>query len=343
MRRAGRSRIALTAAAAVAAVLALSPSPAEASLEGPCRATIAGVDVEPLDTGATGDKIDVKEGDDVVVTMSGRLMTHLKLKIAFAGSEITIKDKDISAAAWSEAVPVDDYAKWGKGLYLVSGEATGQGGFSCKGAALVNVEGNPLSSLAGAVGLGMAILGVAGVGAAGAAAYRASARPKRTVEAWTADQLETLASADAAGAAPREDTQLDELNDAVRASTAGFVSCWALVLPALLLTTGAMIGGGGGAAEEPRPVAARTSLPRARWRPKLSLFGLLAGLVGGVGVGVLLQQYAVVYPTRSVAIIYIVVGLLTGLVIPSIGRWFGVRAVNRAVDDAERRLASARA
>jgi hypothetical protein len=327
--------------AATAVLLALGPARAEASLEGPCAATIAGVDVEPLGTGATGDKIDVEEGTAVVVTMNGRLMTHLKLKIAFAGSEITVKDKDISAAAWSEAVPVDDYAKWGTGLYLVSGEATGQG-FSCKGAALVNVEGNPLSSVAGAVGLGMAILGIAGVGAAGVAAYKTASSPKRTVEAWTADQLETLATADAATPAPREErTKLDDLNEAVRQSTGGYVSCWTLALPALLLTTGAMIGGGGGAADEPRPAA--TSLPRAHWRPKLSLFGVLAGLVGGVGVGVLLQEYGVVFPTGSVAILYLVVGLLTGVVVPSIGRWFGVRAVNGAIDDAERRLASARA
>jgi hypothetical protein len=330
----------LAAVAATAALTALSVEPAAAGITGPCTATIGGTDVAGLSTGPTSKAVVVKQGDDVVVTMrAGRPMNHLKITLSFSGlnGTVTIEDKDISSSSWSETVEVDRYAKWGKGLYLVKGESTGNG-FSCSGAALVEVEGNPLSSVAGAIGLGMAILGIAGVGVAGVAAYRTASSPKRTVEAWTADQLETLAAADAPAEPKDERTELDEVNAAVRASTGGFMSCWTLALPAVLLTTGAMIGGGG-APETP----AGPRLERAHWRPKLSLFGLLAGLVGGVGVGVLLQQYGVVYPTDSVTIVYLVVGLLTGLVVPSIGRYFGVRAVNRAVDNAERRLASARA
>ena len=40
---------------------------------------------------------------------------------------------------------VDDYARWGVGLYQVTGSSTGPG-LSCSGIALVRVEGNPLST-----------------------------------------------------------------------------------------------------------------------------------------------------------------------------------------------------
>jgi hypothetical protein len=53
----------------------------------------------------------------------------------------------------------------------VSG-TSGAGGFSCTGAALVNVDGNPLGTVAGGAGLALAAVGGIGVAGAGFAAAK---------------------------------------------------------------------------------------------------------------------------------------------------------------------------
>ncbi len=84
-----------------------------------------------------------------------------------------------------------------------------------------------------------------------------------------------------------------------------------------------------------------TRLPRVRWRPRLSVAGTVGGLLAGAGTVVLLQQYAVVYPTRAVAIEGLVGGLAVGLVMPSLLRVFAVWRANRTIARAEQRLNSA--
>jgi hypothetical protein len=52
------------------------------------------------------------------------------------------------------------------------------------------------------------------------------------------------------------------------------------------------------------------------------VLGAFSGLLTGLGAGVLLQEYAVVYPTRTYGIIYIVGGILFGLAVPLLRRSF---------------------
>ena len=115
--------------------------------------------------------------------------------------------------------------------------------------------------------------------------------------------------------------------------------CHFWVLPALLLTGAAMAAGAG----PPSAPKQGVRLPRVGWRPRISAVGLVGGLLAGAGIVVLLQQYAVVYPTRAVAIEGLVGGLALGLIIPSLLRVFAVRRVNRAMARAERRLNAASA
>jgi hypothetical protein len=125
-----------------------------------------------------------------------------------------------------------------------------------------------------------------------------------------------------------------ELEDVVFLQHLQFEYCGWFVLPALLLTGAAVAGGGG-----PPPAAQpSTRLPRAGWRPRISAVAVIAGLLVGAGVVVLLQQYAVLYPTRSVAIGGLIGGLALALVLPSVGRIFAVWRVNRIIGRAERRL-----
>jgi hypothetical protein len=227
MRRVRQGRVVLGAVVAAVCSIALTASPASAGLSGPCTATIGGKNVADLETGPTSTPVKVKENDRVIVTMSSsRQMNHLEITLNFAGSGVTVKDKDISSNSWAESVPVDDYAKWGVGLYLIEGVGTGTG-FSCTGDALVEVEGSPFGTFAGWIALGVAILGVLGV---------------------------------------------------------------------VVMTLGALRGTLG--------------------RLAAVLIGGIAGLLAGAGVGVLLQQFAVVYPTRNVAWAELGIGILVGIVAP---------------------------
>ena len=220
-------RVALAAVAGLAVYCALAVEPAAAGITGPCSATIAGRNVASLSTGARSGAVHVRKDSTVAVTMSaGRQMTHLKVRLHFAGFSWTVKDKPISSNSWAESVDVNSYATYGIGLYLVEGWGNGPG-VSCSGDALVAVDGNPLTTVAGGAGLAAAILGALGVAAAAAGGLRRGGR-----------------------------------------------------------------------------------------RPRISLLGLLGGLIGGLGAGVLLQQYAVVYPTRIAAIIELALGLGIGLVVP---------------------------
>jgi hypothetical protein len=147
----------------LALCLAFAPI-AGATIEGPCEASIAGQDVKNRETNATSDPITVAEGSSVRVSMSAaRPITHLKVELEFAGIRWTVHDEPTTGRTWSKEVAVDDYATYGVGLYKVIGSSSGPG-LSCSGAALVKVEGNPLTTVAGLVGLGLAIVGGVAVG-----------------------------------------------------------------------------------------------------------------------------------------------------------------------------------
>ena len=81
---------------------------------------------------------------------------------------------------------------------------------------------------------------------------------------------------------------------------------------ALLILPPMMIVGMGGSGSVPSSTPADHQRGRA-WRLRLSPLAVLSGGVGGLGVVVLLQQYAVAYPTRGLALTGIGGGVLLGL------------------------------
>lgn len=56
-----------------------------------------------------------------------------------------------------------------------------------------------------------------------------------------------------------------------------------------------------------------TGRSRGGWRPRVSPLGMLSGAVGGLGAVVLLQQFAVAYPTRGLVLTGVVGGALLSL------------------------------
>jgi hypothetical protein len=147
---------------AAAAALAAAPN-ALAEIDGPCRASIAGQNVATQETGAMSEAIKVADDARIPVTMSStKPITSLKVEIEFGGFGWTVHDDGTEGTSWAKTVDVEDYADYGVGLYKVVGTSSGQG-FSCTGAALVEVEGSPLSTIAGLAGIVMAIVGGLGV------------------------------------------------------------------------------------------------------------------------------------------------------------------------------------
>jgi hypothetical protein len=232
-------RIPLAAVALVAIAAVVAPS-AAAEISGPCTATINGQNVKDQGVGALDKAITVENGAIVPVTMSaGSEISHLKIQIEFAGMRWTVRDKASHGKSWSSDVKVKNYAKYGVGLYKVIGSSSG--GVSCSGSALVKVKGNPLTTIAGIVGLIAALGGIAGVGGA------------------------------------------------------------------LLLASHAGAMGVG-----------------------KSLLGLLSGLVGGLGLAVLLQQFALVYPTPAATTVCLGGGSLVGIGLTLLGKILGSGAAAAA-------------
>jgi hypothetical protein len=157
-----------TVTAAKAGLLALAATAilaggAGAVIDGPCTASIAGTNVKDLGATSASDAIKVKKDAVIPVSMSAsKPIDHLKVTISVAGFSYDAKNGPASGTSWTRTVNVNDYAKWGVGLYQVTGSSSGPG-LECSGAALVEVEGSPLSTPAGWAALALTVIGVIGL------------------------------------------------------------------------------------------------------------------------------------------------------------------------------------
>jgi len=338
---------AIVAAAGAALFLPLLAAGVAADTKGPCTAGLAKpgwalTNTDSLDT--PGSAFQVNKDEKVEAGMfspfGGGAFTYHRVQLEFAGFRWTVSEKLDSGTdtEWRETVNVNDYAAFGVGLYKVIGYGRLAGGQDCIGTAYVKVTGrNPLTTAAGAAAAGATAVGVVAVAAAGAAGA-GTKKPEEEV----VDKIEEIAR--------EEETQKElekarqraqELRQApfYRVALLRMVFCSVAALPALLLTGVAMITEGG----QPASPAPERGLPRLPWRPRISVVGILGGLLAGIGAVVLLQQYALVYPTRAVAIEGLAGGLAVGIIVPSLARILPVRRVNRRIGWLERRLKEAAA
>jgi hypothetical protein len=151
-------------AIAFAFVAALVAVPdAAAWVNGPCEATVSEENIITRGTSARSDAISVPQTGGVLVTMrSERPLERKKVEIEFAGIPYTVHDEPTTGTEWSSVVPIDDYATYGIGLYKIVATSTGPG-VTCEAATLVDVQGEPFETAAGAIGLGLLIVGGLGV------------------------------------------------------------------------------------------------------------------------------------------------------------------------------------
>jgi hypothetical protein len=230
---------------------------------------------------------------------------------------------------WAGAVPIDRYATYGVGSYranITVGEPALDSEFTCYVAVFLKVKGNPLSTIAGGVALGVTAVGAGGLAASGAR----GARGPRLPEGFEADVLadsgkvaELEARSDMEPAREQVLIQNREVRDAQAMKLVDLLGkrmCAAMMLPAIFMVMGAPMGGGA----PPRP--------RAHWRPRISVVGLVSGLLFGAGGVVLLAQYGIIFPTRNAGIAALIAGLAFGLIVPSLGRLRAVGKINKRID-----------
>lgn len=304
---------------------------ANAEISGPCGATLNAVDVAGVDSGSRGDDIKVGEHDRVPVTMSSAtgFRSH-KIQLEFAGRRWTVsEDTDDGSPTFSDSVNVDKYATYGVGLYKVVGVATLTDGTKCSGAATVDVSGNPLATVAGAVAAGTVVLGTVGALASGGLAVGGLGSAGTAAEtAFAEGERERLASPDP--------YRYSYPYRPYRPWPWSMLGClWALPMMLLMLPFMAVAGGTG--APEPQPARELPQFPRMRWMPRITLLGVLSGLLAGLGAAVLLQQYSIEYPTLAAIIRDGVVGALVyGLLIPTLGNTVAILRFNGRINRLER-------
>ena len=76
--------------------------------------------------------------------------------------------------------------------------------------------------------------------------------------------------------------------------------------------------------------------PALRWRPRVRVFGIISGMLGGLGTVVLIQQYGLAPLGRALTLQGLAGGALSGIIVPSLVYAVVVRRYNR-------KLAAARA
>ena len=303
---------------------------ASAEIEGNCEARFKGLDVEPLSSTDPGDAITVQEDEIVsVLFISPEGFESHEVTVQFAdvpGAKIEAEsgDDDDGDTQWTGDVNVDDWASYGAGLYRVEGSATLSDGTECSGAALIDVDKNPLTTVAGLVALGAGAIGAGSIAASTVTSVLEGRRASRRIEDWITNEVEQV-NLGRRYTPPDRGVLFGNVMDAW---------CLFMVLPAIILTGAAMATGGGGE-------ATGVSLPRASWRPRLSVSGTIGGILLGLGVVVLLQQYGEIFPDLGTIIGALAIGLALGIVLPLGIRAVSIVSLNRALGRAEARLAQA--
>jgi hypothetical protein len=337
-------------AAGTALFLPLLALSASADINGPCSATLNGANVNDIDSSGSALEVDHNSNAQAVMTanqQTGGFEYH-RVQLEFAGRRWTVSDQvDGGDPTWTETVKVSDYATYGVGLYKVIGYGRLARGEECVGIAYVKVTGkNPLSTVAGGSAAAAGAAAAGGLAAAGVA----NARPRKPEEA-VIDAIDNLGKAEEAAqdkAAMQQATRegrervrieqriatanvIQEAFGSSRLALYYLLGCFtlALFLP-LLVVMGTMSGSGSAI-----PAGDPGRLPRAPWVPRITLLGVVSGLLLGASVVVLLQQFAVLFPTLGVAIAGIVLGLLAGVIVPSLARLIPVRRVNRRIASLE--------
>jgi putative component of membrane protein insertase Oxa1/YidC/SpoIIIJ protein YidD len=239
--RARRALAALGVAIAAIVGLPMLLGSAVAQVNGPCTATLNGVDANTA--ASPQDAIEVQHDAQVpaTATMPTGPVAY-KVQLEFSGIRWTVKTGTSSTNAWTSTVNIADYAKYGVGLYKVHAVSTNAAGQTCTVDGYVNVVGkSPLTTAAGVAG-GVALVG--GLAMTGAATAKA-AKPPVEADFDVAAQANPGSVRTVVEATQVADAMIEDTEPAMPVPP-GFTpvpkvkNCSAMVLMALYLTSHAM-------------------------------------------------------------------------------------------------------
>ncbi len=265
--------------------------------DGECTAYINGTDVSSYDTPDNALDVDIDDDITVSVVASASFASH-KIDMAFTDFfSWTVSDEtdDGTETSYMTTVDVADYASLGAGLYKVTATGVLVNGDECSTTAFINITGkNTLTTLIGIISFILAVFGVIGL------------------------ILYTLL-----------------ILLGIIGSPSMFSFLLGTIPLAAVLTTVGMVTGG---ATSPSPEASQTtgsgdtsqtpSTGRSksgegiRFRPKISILAIVCALLSAIGFVLLFQQMGVAYPTITVVVISLVLGLVAGILLPTLAMTF---------------------
>ena len=244
--------------------------------------------------------------------------TVIQVSIIEPLGKVSSESRGGTGPSWGGSVGVDQYLKFGVGLYKVTGNASGTPGWTCAASGYIKLDGNPLSKPAGLAGAALTVVG------AGAAAASARGKPEDGVSASpgpTADEVKDDFGRDVdnvLGIKPDTGTEV--------AANAGcaFFSVLLIILGALEGADALMMYDD---ALGPLGLAAAAGKAKKRiWAKGHPIAGFFSGLVAGLGLTILAQQFALWPFTITTAIIYPVLVAILCAVRARLGRPFKVTA-----------------
>ena len=237
--------------------------------------------------------------------------THIEVEVVVNVFGVTSSDHPGHGPQWGGTQNVDNYLKYGVGLYHVIGHASGTGGWSCDGDAYVQLkDGNALGKPIGGAAAGLTVLGLLG------AAYASTApQPDANADYITPPGGEERAAENEATSMVR-----DSGDNAIAS-----LGCLLLILIAIGI---AFIGDGWFGMSAVAGPGLGSNKGRRIWSHGHPIVGFISGLLLGIGVTVLMQQFAVWPLTIMTAIVF---PILTA-VICSLRGWLGrsFRQVSRS-------------
>ena len=223
--------------------------------------------------------------------------THVDVDVVSGVFGVTSSDHPGTGPQWGGTESVDQYLKYGVGLYHVKGVATGDGGWTCVGDGYIQLEdGSPLEHPVGEGAAAVVVLG--GVGAALSAMSSGE------------EHVDTGYDDDPASDSTYDPAVIDY--NATQVVRRDGVSEAAAAFGCLLILLVTILGMHAASASMAAPAAA----PRKRriWVRGHPVLGTLSGLLLGLGATVLLQQYAYWTLTITTAIVFpVVVAIVCGI------------------------------
>ena len=257
--------------------------------------------------------------------------TVIQVSIIDPLGKVSSEARSGSGPAWGGSVGVDDYLKFGVGLYKVSGNATGTPGWTCAASGYVKLDGNPLTKPAGLVAAGFAAVGAAGVAASARGKPEDGQLARPAADGPTADEVKGDFGRDVDNVlgVPPSAPEVKPDHGAEAGANAGCAVIIALLSGAGIgefleeLIYGPFDGALG------LGVAATASAGGKRrriWAKGHPIAGFISGLLAGLGLAVLAQQFGLWPLTIITAIVFPVLVAILCAARARLGRPFKVTA-----------------